>query len=328
MEPEIRLSVVTSLYRSARHLDEFYRRTVAAASALTDAFEIILVNDGSPDDSLARALRLREGDGRVRIIDLSRNFGHYKALMTGLAHARGQVVFLIDSDLEEEPEWLLPFHDAFLRAGVDVVYGVQRTRKGGWLERATGAMFYRVLNPLLTHPIPPNVVTARLMSRRYVQALVQHRDREICLAGLWVSTGFEQLPFDVDKGTRGETSYSVRRRISALVSAVTSFSNRPLIYVFYVGTIVMVGSLVAAAALIVQTFNHGIGVPGYPSLMVSIWFLGGLMIFSIGIVGVYVAKVFTEVKDRPYTIVRAEYGGAPTHDQPANPRAGSTVLRG
>jgi len=328
MKSDVRLSIVTSLYRTSKYLDEFYRRTVAAASALTDAFEVILVNDGSPDDSMARALRLHEQDSRVRIIDLSRNFGHHKALMTGLAHARGHLVFLIDSDLEEAPEWLLPFHDALLRSDVDVVYGVQRTRKGGWLERTTGAIFFRVISPLLTHRIPANVVTARLMSRRYVQALVQHRDRELCLSGVWVATGFEQQALGVDKGTRGETSYSMRRRISEFVSAVTSFSNRPLIFVFYLGTVVMIGSLVAAVGLIIQTLNHGIGVPGYASLMVSIWFLGGLMIFSIGIVGVYVAKVFTEVKDRPYTVIRAEYGGAESHDNPTNPRTGSTVLRG
>jgi putative glycosyltransferase len=328
MTAPVRLSIVTSLYRSAPYLDEFYRRCVEAAASLTQSFELVMVNDGSPDDSLSAALRLRQRDPRVRVIDLSRNFGHYKALMTGLAHARGDLVFLIDCDLEEQPEWLAPFHDRLRLAGADVAYGVQRTRKGGWFERATGALFFQLLNRMLTHPIPANVVTARLMSRRYVQALVQHHDREICLAGLWVITGFDQQPVEVDKGSRDGTSYTLRHRVSSLVSAVTSFSNRPLIYVFYIGAVVMAVSLAAAAGLLIRAFAHGIGVPGYASLMVSIWFLGGLTIFSIGVVGVYVAKVFTEVKDRPYTIVRAEYGAPAAHDETADSRSGSAVLRG
>lgn len=325
--PDIGLSIVTSMYRSAPFLEEFHRRVVMAASAVTASFEIVFVNDGSPDDSLDVALRLHAQDPRVRVVDLSRNFGHYKALMTGLARARGDLVFLIDCDLEEDPAWLVTFADTLRRTRADVVYGVQRKRKGGPLERMSGELFYSVFNRLLTHPIPRNAVTARLMTSRYVEALVRHRDQEICLAGLWAATGFEQVPQTIDKGKRPGTSYTLRRRISALVSAVTSFSNRPLIYVFYVGVCVMLLSLVAALVLVVRALTHGIGVPGYASLMVSIWFLGGLTIFCIGIVGVYVAKIFTEAKDRPYTIVRAEYGAPWSDDARHDRRTGEAVLR-
>ena len=155
--------------------------------------------------------------------------------MTGLAHARGDLVFLLDCDLEEEPEWLLRFHETLRRTGADVVYGVQAIRKGGIVERVGGAVFYTLLNRMLSDPIPRNVLTVRLMTRRYVQALVQHLDREICLAGLWVITGFDQQPIEVVKGSRPGSSYSVRARASSLVNAVTSFSNRPLIYIFYLG---------------------------------------------------------------------------------------------
>jgi putative glycosyltransferase len=327
LDTPVRVSVVTSMYRSARFLDEFYARMVAAIGELSATYEIILVNDGSPDDSLAVALRLRERDPRVRIVDLSRNFGHHKALMTGLARARGELVFLIDCDLEEDPAWLVTFHEAMTRSAADVIYGVQSSRKGSLVERATGALFFQVFNRLLTDPIPLNVVTARLMSRRYVEALVQHRDREMCLAGLWVITGFDQRPFEIVKGSReGASSYSMRRRASVLVNAVTSFSNRPLIYIFYIGITVMLLSIAQAAWLVIQSLRHDIGVPGYASLMVSLWFLGGLTIFCLGIIGIYLAKVFTESKDRPYTVVRQEYGGAPD-EQPAHHSAGSAVLR-
>jgi putative glycosyltransferase len=302
------LSIVTSTYVSAAFLKEFYARSVAAATPLTDAFEIVFVNDGSPDDSLQIALELRKGDPRVRVIDLSRNFGHHKALMTGLAHARGDLVFLIDCDLEEDPAWLVRFHEVLRTTGADVVYGVQEARKGGWFERIAGGLFFRVFNRMLTHPFPANVVTARLMTRRYVRALVTHQEREVCIAGLWAMTGFDQRPETVRKGSHGHSSYSVRRRISVLVNAITSFSNRPLIYIFQIGMAVMGLSILAGAVLLYKSLTAGIGVPGWASIMVSIWFLGGLTIFCIGVIGIYLAKVFTETKQRPYTIVRADYG--------------------
>jgi putative glycosyltransferase len=328
MANDVRVSVVTSMFRSSPFLEEFYSRTVRAISAISSSYEIVFVNDGSPDDSLAVALRLRDRDPRVRIVDLSRNFGHYRALMTGLAHARGELVFLLDCDLEEEPEWLLRFHEMLRRTGADVIYGVQAERKGGLVERIAGDVFYTLLNGMLTDPIPRNVLTVRLMTRRYVRALVQHQDREICLAALWVITGFDQRPLEVIKGNRPGTSYSLRDRISALVNAVTSFSNRPLIYIFYTGAAVVTISFLAGLTLVIRAMTGGIGVAGYASLIVSIWFLGGLTLFSIGIVGVYLAKVFTETKNRPYTVIRAEYGTPEVDEGAGTPAADAAVLRG
>jgi putative glycosyltransferase len=327
MDTAVRLSIVTTMYGSARFLEEFYRRAVDALAGVSSSYEFVFVNDGSPDDSLAVALRLRDRDPRVRIVDLSRNFGHHKAMMTGLARARGELVFLIDCDLEEDPQWLTAFHEAMTRSGADVIFGVQSSRKGNVFERLTGSLFFHLFNRLLAEPIPANIVTARLMTRRYVAALVQHRDREVCLAGLWVITGFDQRPFEVVKGSRDGSSYTLRRRLSVLVNAVTSFSNRPLIYIFYIGIAVMVLSAVQAGVLVYRSLTHGIGVPGYASLMVSLWFLGGLTIFCLGIIGIYLAKVFTESKDRPYTVIRAEYGGNASDEQPAHHSTGSAVLR-
>lgn len=302
------LSIVTSLYLSAPYLREFSRRAREAAAAVTLSYEIILVNDGSPDDSLATALQLRREDPRIRIIDLSRNFGHHKALMTGMARAAGDLVFLVDSDLEEDPGWLRAFYEEMRRTGADVIYGVQGARKGRPIERATGMVFFRLFNRMLTHPIPPNIVTARLMSRRYVEALVQHEDREVFLAGLWMLAGFDQQPVTVVKRSRGKSSYSLRRRVSVFVNALTSLSNRPLVYIFYLGAMIMLLSFGAAALLVVEYLRGRIGQPGWASLMVSIWLLGGLTLFSLGVIGVYLAKVFTETKRRPYTVIRTEYG--------------------
>jgi putative glycosyltransferase len=229
--------------------------------------------------------------------------------MTGLAHARGDLVFLLDVDLEEEPEWLGLFHDTMTTTQADVVYGVQDIRKGHLFERLSGALFYKSFNALLDHPIPENIVTARLMTRRYVENLVLHRDREINLAALWMITGFHQVPVRISKGKRPGTTYTIGHRISVFVNAVTSYSNKPLVYIFYLGCAIMTISGVYGAVLVwrAATGRVGVGVPGWASLIVSIWFLGGVMVFSIGLVGVYLSKVFTETKERPYTVIRAEY---------------------
>ena len=298
------LSIVTTLYYSAPYIEEFYQRASAAAKQITSNYELIFVDDGSPDNSLEIALSLYARDPRVRVVELSRNFGHHRAIMTGLEHATGDLVFLLDSDLEEAPELLQQFYTEMQATGADVVYAVQRSRRGGVFERITGDLFYLIFNALSTFPIPANAITARLMKRQYVKALVQHKDREICLTALYAITGFRQVALPVEKGHKGKTTYNLARRGRALVDAITSFSNRPLIFIFYIGSVVVTVSAVAGTVLILRVLFWSPFLPGWASLMVSLWFLGGLMIFCIGIVGMYLSRVFSETKERPYTIIR------------------------
>ena len=301
----MKLSVVSTLYQSSAYIEEFHRRVSAAALEMVgENYEIILVNDGSPDDSLEIALALVERDPRLSVVDLSRNFGHHKAMMTGLAHSTGDWVYLIDVDLEEEPEWLAEFNATMQQQQCDVVYGVQLSRKGGLFEKVSGGMFYWLFNKLTDIEMPKNIVTARLMTKRYVEALLLHEEREVFLAGLWRITGFKQVPYVVTKLSHSETSYSFRRKFSIFVNSITSFSSYPLIGIFYFGLII---SLIAGgyATLIVFQLLLGSEPPsGWTSLIVSVWLLGGLIISFVGIIGIYMAKVYTEVKSRPYTIVK------------------------
>jgi putative glycosyltransferase len=300
--------VVTTLYQSSPYLEEFHRRVSAQARALVgDSYELVFVNDGSPDDSLALALRLHRDDPQVRVLDLSRNFGHHRAIMTGLASARGALVFLIDCDLEEQPEDLSRFHAELTRTGADVVFGVREKREGAMFERLSGSAFYRVFNLLSPQRVVPDQVIARLMTRRYVEALVAHREREIFLAGLCALAGFAQVALPVQKASKGRTTYTLDRRVAAFVNAVTSFSARPLVYVFYLGCFILMASALAAGALIVRRVFFGLMFPGWPSLIVAVCFFGGLTVFCLGLIGIYLAKVFAEVKERPYTITRAVY---------------------
>lgn len=301
------LSIVTTLYCSAPYLEEFYARACAVAEKVASDFEIIFVNDGSPDNSLEIALSIYQKDPRVRLIDLSRNFGHHKAMMTGLNHARGDMIFLLDSDLEEEPELLERFYDELKVSGADVIFGVQQKRKGHYFERISGALFFKVFNLLSTHPIPPNHLTARLMTRNYVTALLRHREREFVMSGLWALTGFNQIPIAVRKHHNSASTYSLGRKFSHLVNAITSFSSKPLVLIFYLGCFISLVSSIAAIDLIIRKILFGTLLEGWASLIVSIWLLGGLTIFCLGVIGIYISKVFIEVKQRPYTIIREVY---------------------
>ncbi|HYL72989.1 MAG TPA: glycosyltransferase family 2 protein [Bryobacteraceae bacterium] len=303
----MQLSIVTPLYNSAPYLRKFYERIRAAAANLTPDFEIVLVNDGSADDSLEIALSIHEQDYRVRVIDLSRNFGQHKAMMTGLANARGDLVFLIDSDLEEPPELLETFWNTLLPSDADVVYGVQNSRKGHFFERVSGNLFYTLLNLFSNYPIPANVVTARLMRSEYVRSLVQHRDREIFIGGLWAITGFRQLALPVVKSSKGQSTYTLPRKVALLVNSITSFSSLPLLYIFYLGCAIISLAGLGGLYLIVQRLFFGVFLSGWLSVMTSLWFLGGLTIFCIGLIGIYLSKIFMEVKDRPYTVIRKVY---------------------
>jgi len=307
----MKLSIVATLYQSAPYINEFHQRASASAAQLAgDDYEIVLVNDGSPDNSLDLAVKLTEQDAHVVVVDLSRNFGHHKAMMTGLAHASGERVFLIDSDLEEEPEWLLTFEQQMQADGSDVVYGVQAKRKGGGFERITGWVFYRAFRLLTGITQPDNIVTARLMTRRYVEALLKHQERELNIGGLWLITGFQQSQQTVRKHTSSPTTYTLTRKFSHLVNAVTSFSSLPLVFTFYAGLLISLSASIFIAYLLFRFFFVAMPPSGYTSIIASIWLFSGLMIFFLGIQGIYIAKVFTEVKQRPYTIVRHVYDGA------------------
>jgi len=313
------LSIVSTLYRSAPFVAEFCRRAATAARELTDDFEIVLVNDGSPDASLDLARSLQTEDPRIRIVDLSRNFGHHKAMLTGLSRAQGDLVFQTDSDLEEDPELLATYHEQLRQSRADVVYGVVHRRQGSLLHVLSGHLFYLVFNLLSSVPLTPGLTNTRLMSRRYVDALLLHRDQHLFLAGLWALTGFSQQALIVDKRRKGSSTYTLSRKIALFVMSITSFSTKPLAFIFVLGIVISAVAIFAALGLIVRAVVFGGLLVGWASMIVSIWLLGGLTILSIGIVGIYLATIFAETKPRPYTIIRDEYvsasEGADTRDE-------------
>lgn len=313
------LSIVTTLYQSAPFVAEFHARITAAAAAVAERFEVVYVVDGATDQSLGEACRLAAADERVRVVELARNFGHHNAMRAGLQHARGELVFLIDVDLEEPPELLPVFHDALCKGGDDVVFGQQVRRKGGLFERLSGSAFYALINRLSDVQLPPDLLTVRLMRRAYVDALLRYDEREYCFGPVAVDAGFRQRALPVHKRSREGSSYTFARKLQLALSIVTSFSDRPLSLLAGLGAVILSLSGSALVWALATRLVFGRPVPGYTSLLVSIWFLGGLTIFAVGVTGLYVGRVFREVKGRPTTIVRA------VHGQQESPRSGAPL---
>jgi putative glycosyltransferase len=320
MLPRPALSIVTSLYKSEAYIDEFHRRITQTVDALKiPTYEVIYVNDGSPDRAKDLVLRLVDLDPHVTLVDLSRNFGHHKALLAGLAYARGERVFLIESDLEEDPELLAPLTEEMDRRSCDVVYAMQKTRRGGWFERTSGHLYYWIMNAVSGIDFPKNLLTLRLMTRRYVDSLLLYREREVLLNGVAYMTGYDNAIIPVAKHRRNSSTHSFAERLRLVFLSVISFSDRPLRWIFYTGFGITFFAFAYSAFILVRYLLSGIGVSGFTSIIISIWMLGGLNFLFLGTIGIYVATIFSETKQRPNTIVRAVYGNVPA------PAVGGTV---
>ena len=307
----MKLSIVTTLYKSALYIDEFYIRITKEAKKITDDYEIIFLDDGSPDDSLEKAIALYKNDKKVKVIELSRNFGHHKAIMTGLSHANGDFIFLIDVDLEEKPELLSSFwKEIHSCKDIDVVYGAQESRKGNWFEKWSGGLFWKIINFLSTTKVPHNIITARLTTKQYNKELLRYKESELFIGGIWADAGFKQKEMKVDKLSSSQTTYTIHKKISLLINSVTSFSSKPLVYIFNIGLVITSISFLFILKLIFDKIFLNISFEGWTSIIVSIWFFGGLIILLLGIIGIYLSKIFIEVKNRPYTIVKKIYGVA------------------
>jgi putative glycosyltransferase len=305
--PPPALSVVTTVYRSERFLSAFIDEIVQAIEqAGFEDYEIIFVDDGSPDQSREKLLNARVGNPNIKVLDLSRNFGHHKAVLAGLSHAKGRWVFIIDCDLEVRPGELSRFVKCLRDTGADVVYGVQEMRKGAAIERIGGAIFWRLFNKLSDTQVPENVLSERLMTRRYVDALLSLGDRNVFLGGMMYWSGFRQVGLTLQKGLReGPSTYSIRKRLSLLVEAVTSFSTVPLKLVLFVGLAVTLLAALGAALLLARKIVHPDAVlAGFTSIMVVTIGMAGVIITVLGIIGLYIARIYTQAQNRPLFIVR------------------------
>lgn len=305
--PEI--SIVSTMYWSRPFLQRFLAECLQALSDIKcDHFEILLVNDGSPDDSLAYALERRVDIPELVVVDLSRNFGHHHAAQAGLQFARGNLVFLIDCDLEVSPLVLGEFHRKLRDTGCDMVFGYQEARKGGRFEQISGSLFWKGFNLLSDIKIPENIVTERIMTRRYVEALLGMGDRNLFLAGMMSWIGFCQIGLPVVKKQRhGRSTYTLMRRVRLMVNAVSSFSAQPLVWLFNSGIIITLLSFSFAFYLVLRKLFFDDTLLGFTSVMTVMMLSLGILTTAMGVVGIYLGKVFNQVQNRPTYIVKDIY---------------------
>lgn len=295
------LSVVVPAYNEQEVLPEFHRRLFAVIDALDMDTQVIYVNDGSTDSTLDVIDVLRARDARVTLVDLSRNFGKEIALTAGLDHADSDAVIVIDADLQDPPE-LIPELIRQWRAGYDVVYAKRTTRDGeGLVKKATAFMFYRLIQKVSRVKIPEDTGDYRLLSRRAVEALSQLREQHRFMKGLFAWIGYPQKAVPYRRAPRfaGTTKWNYWALWNFALEGITSFTIGPLKVATYAGLLSALGALVYGGYITVRTLIYGNPVPGYPSLLVVVLFLGGMQLLSIGIIGEYLGRMFDESKKRP-----------------------------
>lgn len=315
-----KISVVSTLYYSAPYIEEFTRRALVTLKKTAAQYEFVFVNDGSPDNSAEVVRALIDQGLNARLVNLTRNFGHHKAILTGLAEAKGDYIFLIDIDLEEPPEILETFWQKLsANPSVSMVYGFQQKRKGGWMERNFNGLYYRFFNMLSEQKLPENHILARLMKKSFVDDMLKLKEAHTTLAGVCAWVGHEQLAVPVVKGHKDSTTYNFARKLNLIIDSITAYSSKPLMFIFYLGLGVSGFSFLMFLGLLYHRIILSQTLIGWTSVMVSIWVLGGLNLLCLGIIGIYLSRVNNQVKQRPVTLIQEVYGPAPVETgEPTN----------
>ena len=304
------IDIVICFHNEEDVIGLLFDRLRAVLSECAISWRVICVNDGSTDRTLDLLTKQHELDSRVKIIDLSRNFGKEQALTAGLDACDADAVVCMDADLQDPPETIKDFIK-YWRQGYEVVYGVRARRdRDTLLKRTTADLFYRAFNILSNSSIPHNAGDFRLLDRKAVMALGQLHERNRFMKGLFNWVGFNRIGVDYHRDMRvaGKTKWNYWRLWNFALDGITSFTTLPLRVWVYVGVITAVAAFVYASFLVVRTLVLGVDVPGYASLMVAVLFMGGIQLLSLGILGEYVGRLYNEAKGRPLYLVRRRIG--------------------
>ena len=295
------LSIVVPAYNEQEVLPEFHKRLSQVVSEIDMDIEIIYINDGSTDETLALLSNLHDTDARVAIIDLSRNFGKEIALTAGLHHANGDAVVVIDADLQDPPE-LIPTFIKEWKNGYDVVYAKRSIRHGeSLIKKATANIFYRIMQRIGNVQLPEDTGDYRLLNKKALNALNTLDEKNRFMKGLFAWIGFKQkaVLYKRDPRHAGTTKWNYWKLWNFALDGITSFTTAPLRISTYLGLFTALGAFLYGTYTIIQTLVYGSEVPGYPSLIVIILFIGGIQLTAIGVLGEYLGRIFGEIKNRP-----------------------------
>ncbi len=306
----ILLSAVVPMYNEEGGIDMFFERLEPVLEAITEDYEIICIDDGSTDATMDELLAHRSRNSRIKIINLSRNFGKDVALSAGLDYATGQAVVPLDADLQDPPELIAEMMEKW-REGYEVVYARRSNRKSDTAtKRVTAGWFYRIHNAIADISIPDNAGDFRLIDQRVNVALQNLPERTRFMKGLFAWVGFKQASVEYVREERahGDSKWQYWKLWQFALDGITGSTTFPLRIWTYVGFVVSLTAFVLSTLLTIRTIFYGVDVPGYASLMVSVLFLGGINILATGIIGEYIGRIFTEVRRRPLYLVRETFG--------------------
>lgn len=303
------ISCIVPVFNEEAVVQSFVNALKEKLSTLTDRFEIILIDDGSQDQTVVKILELPK-DKRVKLLALSRNFGKEVALTAGLEHCKGEVAILMDADFQHPLAMLSVFLEHWSQ-GYDMVYGTRNARESeSYLKRNFARLFYWLMQKITSIDIPNNAGDFRLIDRKIINALQQFPERTRFMKGLYAWVGFKKIgvPFEVHERAAGKSSWGFARLTELAITGITSFSDIPLRVWGLVGFFISSIALLYAIYIIAVTLIFGTDLPGFPTLVVAIMFLGGIQLLSVGILGEYIARIFTEVKQRPKYLLQLKYG--------------------
>jgi glycosyltransferase involved in cell wall biosynthesis len=304
------LSLVVPMFNESANIDRLFARLTEVMEAMGETWEVVCIDDGSSDDTVARVVAHHHRDSRIRLVELSRNFGKELALTAGLQHTAGQAVVMIDADLQHPPE-LIAEMVAQWKAGFEMVIAVRRGReKESALKRWSARAFYDLFARVSEVRLPQGAGDFRLLDRKVVDVLNAMPEHTRFMKGLYAWVGFRQtsIPYDVAERHAGVTKFNLFRLYRLAIDGITAFTSVPLKVWTFVGMLVAAFALLYGLLFIIKTLVLGIDVPGYPSLIVATMFLSGVQLISLGVIGEYLGRVFTEVKSRPLYVVRKAYG--------------------
>ncbi len=299
------LSIIVPIYNEEQILPELYQRLTDAAEKITSDYELIFVNDGSKDSSIDLILRLSKEDSRVKYIDFSRNFGHQIAVTAGLDFSSGQAVVIIDGDLQDPPELIPEMYEKY-KEGYPVVYAKRKERKGEtWFKKFTAKSFYRIMQKMTTIDIPLDTGDFRLIDRKVVDNLKNMTEQNKFLRGqiAWMGYKSTYVEFIRDERRFGTTGYPLSRMIKFAIDGITGFSNKPLVYVRNMGIIVSILAFLIMLYALYSYFVLERTITGWTSMIVASMFIGGIQLLSIGIIGEYIGRINTDIRNRPLYIV-------------------------
>lgn len=303
----MKFSIVSTTYNSNVTIHEFVKRINEVLVVLHEKYEIIIVDDGSEDGTIETLKTLVVEYPNLKVLALSRNFGHHSAIMEGLRAAKGELTFLLDSDLEESPELFNEFYKVFKLNNLDVIHGIDNFQNRSMLSRLLSKSFWKTFKYISGLNVPTGVCTVRLMSRRYLDALLKHNEKKLFLAGLWQITGFKQLSILINKGYKGSSSYSLMRRLNLALESIVSFSEKLPRVLLYFGVICAIMSLVLMILLVLHSILFGSELSSLKVLVLSNFLFWSLLILFSGLILFYNSIILQEVKSRPNAIVLEEY---------------------